>query len=71
MVSINDLIGALLTLFLAIKFILALIHAYKKYIKKQESEKFSNADFSFIMVGSGFIVVMLIALYMKYFQNEI
>ena len=46
MVSINDLIGALLTLFLAIKFILALIHAYKKYIKKQETIKFSNTDIS-------------------------
>lgn len=69
MVSINDLIGALLTLFLAIKFILALIHAYKKYIKKQETIKFSNTDFSFIMIGSGFIVVMLITLLYEVFAE--
>lgn len=62
MTSIIDLVGVLVTFFLALKFFSALIHVYKKYFKKQESVKFNDVDFAFIMIGSGYIIVMLVAL---------
>ena len=54
-ISIIDIVGAIVTLFLALKFFFAIIRVYKKYFKKEESVKFNAADFSFIMIGSGYI----------------
>ena len=65
-ISIIDIVGAIVTLFLALEFFFAIIHVYKKYFKKEESVKFNGADFSFIMIGSGYILVMLDA-YLKIF----
>ena len=65
-ISIIDIVGAIVTLFLALKFFFAIIRVYKKYFKKEESVKFNDADFSFIMIGSGYILVMLDA-YLKIF----
>ena len=65
-ISIIDIVGAIVTLFLALTFFFAIIRVYKKYFKKEESVKFNAADFSFIMIGSGYILVMLDA-YLKIF----
>lgn len=61
-ISIVDIVGALVTLFLALRFLFALIHAYKKLFKRQDSVEFSDVDFYFVMIGSGYVTIMLIAI---------
>ena len=58
-----DIVGILVTLLIAIKFFSAIIHAYKNYLKHNESVKFSDSDFSFLMIGIGYIVAVLVALF--------
>lgn len=61
MISIVDIVGALATIFLALRFLFALIHAYKKFFKRQDSVEFSDVDFYFVMIGSGYVAIMLVA----------
>ena len=58
-----DIVGILVTLLIAIKFFSAIIHAYKNYLKHNESVKFSDSDFSFLLIGIGYIVAVLVALF--------
>ena len=63
LISVIDIVGILVTLLIAIKFFSAIIHAYKYYLKHNESVKFSDSDFSFLMIGIGYIVAVLVALF--------
>lgn len=63
LISVIDIVGILVTLLLSIKFLSAIIHAYKNYFKYNDSVKFSDSDFSFLMIGIGYIVAVLVALF--------
>lgn len=63
LISVIDIVGILVTLLIAIKFFSAMIHAYKNYLKHNESVKFSDSDFSFLLIGIGYIVAVLVALF--------
>ena len=63
LISVIDIVGILVTLLIAINFFSAIIHAYKNYLKHNESVKFSDSDFSFLMIGIGYIVAVLVALF--------
>lgn len=63
LISVIDIVGILVTLLIAIKFFSAIIHAYKNYLKHNESVKFSDSDFSFLLIGIGYIVAVLVALF--------
>ena len=59
-ISYFDMFWFLISCFLICMFVRSLLHAYRKFVTKRETAKFANTDLYFMMIGAGFLAIILL-----------